>query len=55
MNVLYLVFQALKATGLREEDPRLKETIGNFSHLQAKVADFDGLEGISIDKETFRE
>ncbi|XP_064597078.1 glutaminase liver isoform, mitochondrial-like [Liolophura sinensis] len=46
---------ALKATGLREEDPRLKETIGNFSHLQAKVADFDGLDGINIDKETFRE
>ena len=47
MNII--IIQALKETGLRVRDPRLKETMSKFEqYLQQE--NFEGY----VDKETFR-
>ena len=50
-----LYVQALRATGLRESDPRLKESIQKLSSIQNELSDLDTVQNITIDKETFRE
>ncbi|GFO44850.1 glutaminase kidney isoform, mitochondrial [Plakobranchus ocellatus] len=47
--------QALRATGLRESDPRLKEAMTNLSNVQNEVSDLDTVQNVFIDRETFRE
>ncbi|KAH9489389.1 hypothetical protein Btru_056348 [Bulinus truncatus] len=51
---MYLKY-SLKATGLRETDPRLKECMQNLNSLQSEISDRDAVQNIFIDKETFRE
>ncbi|KAH9523704.1 hypothetical protein Btru_040693 [Bulinus truncatus] len=50
-----LIDMSLKATGLRETDPRLKECMQNLNSRQSEISDRDAVQNIFIDKETFRE
>ncbi|CAL1541132.1 unnamed protein product [Lymnaea stagnalis] len=47
--------QALRTTGLRESDPRLKECMQNLNSVQTEIIDIDSVQNIYIDRETFRE
>ncbi|XP_074656361.1 glutaminase liver isoform, mitochondrial-like [Tubulanus polymorphus] len=48
-------FNLLQSTGLRLNDPRLRESMHNFTSVQRQVSEFDGTDGILVDRETFRE
>ncbi|BFZ21578.1 hypothetical protein BsWGS_24616 [Bradybaena similaris] len=47
--------QTLRATGLRETDPRLKEMMANLNNVQSDLIDLDTAHKVYIDRETFRE
>ncbi|XP_012940993.1 glutaminase kidney isoform, mitochondrial [Aplysia californica] len=47
--------QALRSTGLRETDPRLKESMQKLTNVQSEISDLDAVQSIYIDRETFRE
>ncbi|XP_035827968.1 glutaminase kidney isoform, mitochondrial, partial [Aplysia californica] len=47
--------QALRSTGLRETDPRLKESMQKLTNVQSEISDLDSVQSIYIDRETFRE
>ncbi|KAK6167742.1 hypothetical protein SNE40_021703 [Patella caerulea] len=45
----------LRKSGLRETDPRLKETMERFSKFQARVGEMEGVHSIHLDRPTFKD